>query len=261
VQILGDIMIFIGTEERGTRTRSAKQSPNSQYYKSEWMDTGQDPILSPTVFLIEMAPGAVAGTHFHRNNQFQVFVKGTGSIGKHELGPGAVHYAGAYTGYGPLTAGPEGLWYFTMRPVFESGALYIPQFRDQMVPGPKRSSSSQAIDAMSASELAALTQVQAQDLIPLAADKLAAQVLRLPPGASFVGMSPEGSGGQFYIVMSGSMLHAGSRLARWEQIFVTDDEDAYTVTASDQGLEVIFLQYPRKAAEYLPQPPADAESR
>nr|MBF0681911.1 hypothetical protein [Pseudomonas sp.] len=145
-------MIFIGTEERGTRTRSAKQSPTGQYYKSEWMDSGQDPILSPTVFLIEMAPGTVAGTHFHRNNQFQVFVKGTGSIGKHELGPGAVHYAGAYTGYGPLTAGPEGLWYFTMRPVFESGALYIPQFRDQMVPGPKRSASSEAIDTLSASE-------------------------------------------------------------------------------------------------------------
>lgn len=248
-------MIFIGTEERGKRTRSAKQSPSSQYYKSEWMDSGQDPILSPTVFLIEMAPGAVAGTHFHRNNQFQVFVKGNGSIGRHELGPGAVHYAGAYTGYGPLTAGPEGLWYFTMRPVFETGALYIPQFRDQMLPGPKRSSSSQAIDALSASELAALSEVQTQELIPLAADRLAAHAIRLPPGASYVGMSPAGSGGQFYIVMSGSMLHAGRRLGRWEQIFITDDEEAYTVTAGDEGLNVIFLQYPKKAEEYMPQIP------
>src|SRR5690606_22970815 len=129
-----------------------------------------------------------------------------------------------------------------------------------MVPGPKRSASSEAISTLSASELASLPDVQVQDLMPLAEDHLAAQVLRLPPGASFAGMSPEGSGGQFYIVMAGSMLHDGARLGRWEQIFVTEDEDAYTVTASDEGLEVIFLQYPKKAAEYLAQTSAEAAS-
>ncbi len=251
-------MIFVGTEEQGILTRRALPSPNGQYFKGEWMDSGQDEQLSPTVFLIEMAPDAVAGTHFHRNNQFQVFVKGSGSIGKHDLGPVAVHYAGAYTGYGPLKAGPEGLWYFTMRPVYESGALYIPEFRDQMLPGPKRHFSSSVMPALGLGELAALREIQTEDLVPLASDGLAVRVLRLPPGSSLRGMSPAGSAGQFYIVLSGCMLHNDRRMGAWEQIFVTEDEDAYQVSAGDEGLEVLFLQFPKKAAEYLPQPTAAA---
>src|SRR5678816_3651970 len=93
------------------------------YIKSEWMAnvTGGsgDAELSPTVFLVEQAPNVSLRTHFHRQNQFQIFVRGSGTIGRHPLGPLMVHYAGAYSGYGPLVAGPEGLAYFTLRTVFE----------------------------------------------------------------------------------------------------------------------------------------------
>jgi hypothetical protein len=38
-----------------------------------------------------------------------------------------VHYAGAFTGYGPLIAGPQGITYFTLRPVCESGFIPLAQ--------------------------------------------------------------------------------------------------------------------------------------
>lgn len=88
------------------------------FHKGEWMESGQDPRLSPTVFLVEQPANTTLKTHFHGENQFQVFVRGSGSIGRETISPMTVHYAGAYTGYGPLLSGPEGLFYFTIRAVF-----------------------------------------------------------------------------------------------------------------------------------------------
>lgn len=70
------------------------------YYKSDWMDSGRDPENSPTVFLVEQAPHVSLRTHFHRQNQFQLFVRGGGRLGPHDVSALTVHYAGAYTGYG-----------------------------------------------------------------------------------------------------------------------------------------------------------------
>lgn len=245
-------MIFTGTADKARQTRRCLQIPGTEsYYKSEWMDTGHDPKLSPTVFLVEMAPGSSVDTHFHRNNQFQLFLKGSGSIGKHGLEPVSIHYAGAFTGYGPLVAGAEGLWYFTMRSVCESGALFIPQSVDQMVRGPKRQVSSAGLATARPSELAALTRPESMHPIPVQSDGLAASVSRIPPRGSFVGGSPKGTGGQFYVVLEGSMLHQGSELGQWEHIFLTEDEAAYEVTAGGKGLQVLCLQFAPKAPEYL----------
>src|SRR3546814_5983656 len=49
-----------------------------------------------------------------------------------------IHYAGAFTGYGPLIAGPEGLSYFTIRSIHEEGANILPHSASQMLKGPRR---------------------------------------------------------------------------------------------------------------------------
>src|SRR3546814_2657233 len=49
-----------------------------------------------------------------------------------------IHYAGAFTGYGPLIAGPEGLSYFTIRSIHEEGANILPHAASQMLKGPRR---------------------------------------------------------------------------------------------------------------------------
>ena len=47
--------------------------------------------------------------HFHHVDQFQVIVAGGGRLGTHGVEPLAVHYAGAYTAYGPIVAGAQGV--------------------------------------------------------------------------------------------------------------------------------------------------------
>ena len=65
-------MLAIGSRALGDRTRRAIAVEGDVFQKSEWMDTGKDPVLSPTVALIEQPPNITLLSHFHRENQFQV---------------------------------------------------------------------------------------------------------------------------------------------------------------------------------------------
>ena len=243
-------MICIGTEQSWKRTRRSATAPTGQFFKGEWMETDGDHDISPTVFLVEMPPKLVANPHFHKHNQFQVFLKGSGSIGPHELRPVAVHYAGAYTGYGPVLASDEGLWYFTMRPAFETGAFYLPESRREVIRGPKRHAMAQLASVATLAQLRSLGEPYGNDLIPLAQDELAARDILLPPGERAHGLDPTGTGGQFFIVLAGSMVFGGSVLRPWEHVFVSADEQPFTVTAGEDGLHVLFLQFPELAPEY-----------
>src|SRR5688572_4441868 len=102
------------------------------------MESGNDPRLSPTVFLVEQPPNTTLQPHFHRQNQFQLFVGGGGTFGRAPLQPITVHYAGAYTAYGPLVAAGQGIQYFTIRPVCESGFIPVAEREQKMIRGPKR---------------------------------------------------------------------------------------------------------------------------
>jgi hypothetical protein len=87
----------------------------------------------PQAFMVEMgAATAPLRTHFHVVDQFQVVVHGGGTLGRHRLGPGAVHYADALHPYGPLAAGPDGLAYLTLRATSDTGAWFTPDRRDDL---------------------------------------------------------------------------------------------------------------------------------
>lgn len=220
------------------------------YFKSDWMDTGNDPALSPTVYLVEQGPHISLRTHFHRNNQFQLFVRGDGVIGKHALSALTVHYAGAYSGYGPLVAGPGGLAYFTLRSVFETGSLTMVQHADQMKRGPKRQLHSEPVPVAGEPELAARTEAVVQDLMPFESDGLGARLYTLPPGAIQTGVDPAGSGGQFYVVLAGSLQVQERAIEDWGSVFVQATEKPLLFTAGDRGVQVVCLQLPLKAEQY-----------
>ena len=78
-------MISIGTRQHGAARRRPIDVRGDCYHKGEWMESGDDPVLSPTVFLIEQPPNATLVPHFHRQNQFQLFVDGGGTLGKHAV--------------------------------------------------------------------------------------------------------------------------------------------------------------------------------
>ncbi len=72
------------------------------------------------------------GTHFHGVDQFQVFVRGSGTVGRHQVAEGTAHYADRYTVYGPLRPGPAGMAYLTLRPVHDTGASFMPGAREKL---------------------------------------------------------------------------------------------------------------------------------
>ena len=92
----------------------------------------------PQGFLVEQPPGSVTPPHFHETDQFQVFVGGSGRMGKQQANPVAVHYAGGHTPYGPIAAGNDGVQYFTLRRRWDPGAKYMPASRDRLRRGPRR---------------------------------------------------------------------------------------------------------------------------
>ena len=242
-------MIVFGTQAHGATRRRAIPVMQAIFYKGEWMESGEDPKLSPTAFLIEQPPNTTLLPHFHRQNQFQLFVDGSGSIGRAALGPVTVHYAGAYTGYGPLLSGAQGIKYFTIRAVFESGFTPVAEAREKMVRGPKRHANSLPVPPLSRATLAALAQIEEQFLIE-PADGMGAQLTRLPPGAPLLPEALRGSEGQFLFVTAGSLLHGSDTLGRWDNLFLSTGDAAPPLRAGTGGAEVVAMHIPFKDAAY-----------
>lgn len=181
-------MIAAGRRSTSEATRRQRVYPGGQIaYKAEWMQTGEDPHFSPTVFLYEQPGDTSLSAHFHHNNQFQIFIEGEGKIGPRKIAPVVVHYAGAYTGYGPLLAGPDGLKYFTLRSVHESGAVRVADVRAGKASwpkGPMRHATSQQIAVSAAGTLTALQAIRETALIPRAEDGLEVVSIEMPPARS-----------------------------------------------------------------------------
>ena len=241
-------MIAIGTRAHGVTKRRQLPKMVEHFYKSEWLEAGEDPVLSPTASLIEQPPHATLEAHFHRQNQFQVFVEGDGQIGPHALDCVLVHYAGAYTGYGPLIAGPKGIKYFTIRPVCESGFIPATQAREHMVRGPKRHLTVGPID-LSAPPVGSQPG-QELALHPFEADGLGVGYLQLQPQGQIHMDRHPASDGVFVFVLQGQLNLPTQTLAPWELFFVSRDEPLPVCTAGPEGATILSLHCPPKELAY-----------
>jgi hypothetical protein len=237
-------MIAFGRRSIADATRSFHEYQGLTWHKSEWMKTGEDPGLSPTGFLFEQHPDTVVRAHCHGQNQFQVFVEGTGQIGGHEVGALTVHYAGAYTGYGPILAGPEGLKYMTLRPVFESGAIFMDDSRGRLPKGPKRGATVGPIAVPDTASLNALTHVDEEELVKAGPDGLAVTMTLIPSGQAAEQREGGAAAGRFLFVAAGAVRLDGARLEPWETAYVTEDEDLVPLIAEDGGAAILSLFVP-----------------
>jgi hypothetical protein len=242
-------MIALGSTTVAAGTRHHRVLENGfSFHRSEWMQSGGGPGLSPTIFLVEQPPNAVLAPHFHTQNQFQVVKEGSGTLGPHTVGPGSVHYAGAFTGYGPLVAGPAGLSYFTIRAVYETGAHFLPHARDKLQRGPKRHAQGPVHAPLTPEALAALESARQVQLIAPQGD-LEAFALQLPPSSSLELEEPRGSG-QFQLVLAGTLHTPQGRLQAWESRFISPGEEPGGCVAEASGLHLLVLQMPATAPEY-----------
>ena len=206
---------------------------------------------SPHAFLIEQSPGSEVRAHFHHNAEFQVMVAGSGRLGRHRVGPLIVHYAGQQTGYGPIIAGPDGLWYVTLRPVTEFGAWFLPEMGprvDRRIP--KGQTTSPQIESAEAADLKRVGEAQLTTMIDPQPSGVAAWLLRLPPrGTESVPIHPAG-GGRFCLVTGGSVRWQGKLLSRLSCVWFSAGEPLPKITAGPDGTECLVLQFPANAWAY-----------
>ncbi len=208
----------------------------------EKMDGADD---APQAYLVMQPPHSVTRPHFHQTNQYQVFVHGGGSVGKLRADPLTIQYAGANTPYGPINAEAEGIDYFTLRQCWDSGAKYLPAKNDMLVKGQQR----QVIGVKSdygAKELpGAGEDLRRETLIEAEEDGLFAEWLGLAPGATAALPDAGDGGGQYHVVVAGTLRRDGKDLPPLSVEFASPDEGVVELEAGANGLGILLLRFPK----------------
>jgi hypothetical protein len=199
--------------------------------------------VRPVAYLIEQDADTTLRSHFHVSDQFQIFVHGTGMFAKEPLREVTVHYARAYAPYGPIRAGGKGLSYFTLRNGPDQGPRFMPESRSELKSGfrPRRQFSLPAIERSAAKTLQAMKSVSCRALQPAEANGLGVWLYAVPPAATITGPSPSGSGGQYWLILSGELQTPD--LCEGSCVFLPPEEVALTVTAGASGFEALVLQF------------------
>ena len=222
--------------------------------KHTFIRSAPDARPGPNAYLIKQSPNSLIRPHFHHASQFQVIVGGSGTIGRHSVRPLTVHHAGQHTGYGPLVAGAEGLWYFTLRAVTESGAWFMPESREANdLRIPKTQRTTQPIDLSASDALRGRCETTVESLITPQPGGLATWLMRIPPGAAARPPRAENTVGRFYLVVGGTACIDNVRLGNLEVAWVSD-EDGFGFEAGDDGVEMLVLQFPVDAWQFDTRP-------
>jgi rubredoxin len=200
----------------------------------------------PMAFLAQYPPGDNSCTHYHQVDQFQILVQGGGDFGRHQVAPYYVHFARAFTPYGPLHSDDKTGWTFlTLRTRFDPGAQRLPAALPRLQAATRNpwQVTTNAPFAPVASGASLL------DVSGIRDDRgLFVKSLTMAPGARIAAPSPAGGDGQFVVVVKGSMLHGGAERRALTVSFVKPDEAALEIHAGPEGLEALILNFPRVEA-------------
>jgi hypothetical protein len=193
--------------------------------------------IFPDAYIIEQKPHTSGGPHFHLQDEFQIVMSGAGAIGKHAVQAFSVHYAGAFSPYGPIDAGPEGIGYLTLRARYDPGAQMMPENRAGLRAGKRK-------PRVRFSERLQLG--RSEDVFAPEPDGLAAFHYSVPANGTATGPDPALGGGQFWVVLDGDMRSPdGTTLPPRSCVFVSADEPVQCVGASPAtSLDVLVVQFP-----------------
>ena len=244
------------TARETARRRTANGWHTSFIGANRYTRAASDPapepgVLYPVAFLVEKDAGAVVHPHFHQADQFQVVMGGSGQLGRHEVASVAVHYTDAWSAYGPIVAAGDGVAWFTLRNAWDPGARYMPGARAELRAGRGHHQHREATvppePPVATSTLAALSAPECRPVLEQAADGMAGWRYRLPPGASVRGADPAAGGGQFWLLLAGSLgLANHPALPAQSCVFVSPDEVALDGSAGETGAELLCLQFPAR---------------
>ena len=249
-------MIHAATLDQVRASRVERRIDTFEGYITDFIATFEKRSPGPQAFLVEQNPNWVTPTHFHVEHQFQVIVGGSGSLGRTPAEPFAVHYAAPETGYGPITAGPQGIAYLTLRAEGDTGAWYLhkPGVREQMRTGLKREQQhGMPSEAIRAPGLLSLEAPITETLIEPRADGLGAWFMRLPPNQSAQIASTAQHGGRHYVVTAGLAQFRDRSLDALAVAFA-DPAETGELTAGPNGADILVLQFPLQAKRQETRP-------
>ncbi len=227
-----DGQIYVGREYIG----AAPKPGGADYGKDV---AGED---FPQAYLVMQPPHSVTRPQFHRTNQFQVFVGGGGKVGKIRTDPVTVQYAGGHTPYGPITAEERGIDYFTLRQTWDSGAKYLPANRDALDKGRQR----QRLGVRkTGARRPGDGEVLQETLIAAEPDGLLVEHFALAPEARTEMPDSALGGGQYHVVLSGSLIRDGEELPPLSIEFASPEEGEIGIQAGAAGLEFLLLRFAR----------------
>jgi len=206
-----------------------------------------EPGRGAQAFLVHQDPGWVLPVHFHMQYQMQVVVGGGGTLGRHAVGPGSVHYAAPHSAYGPLTAGPDGLEYFTLRVLTDKGAWYMPESRPMMDAARRKDQATGDLPA-GAAPAGACT------LIAQRPDGVGAWSYRGDAGARLRCDEPSSPAGRFHVVLQGAFRLAGAELPRHACVFWSPPDETPTFEALQDASVLIVVQFPAEALDNVVPP-------
>ena len=254
--------MLISTATETAMTRESIQLVDDQPYtgreyigsapKPGTRDYGQDIAGddAPQAYLVMQPAHSTTRPHFHQTNQFQLFVGGGGRVGKLRADPLTVQYAGGHTPYGRIIAEDQGIHYFTLRQAWDSGAKYLPANNDLLDKGRQRQvvgvksvggGGENSNDANSEDT----NMVQTEYLIEPTADGLYVNWLALPSNGKYLLPDTAEGGGQYHVVVSGSLLRGDAALPALSVEFASTDEGAIEIQAGAEGLELVALRFPK----------------
>lgn len=199
----------------------------------------------PTARFIEAERGFVSHPHFHVADQFQVFVAGDGVMGKTPLRDVTVHYASAYSPYGPFRAGATGLAWFTLANGWDWTQHYMPEFRDELrAAGRSPRGALCSVKPFSAQDRSAMTATTCDTLIEPENDGLAAWRYAIPANATLKAECAQQSGGMYLLLISGSGWTADRQLPEYSVIYMESGEGPVTIVGGERGLDILAMQFP-----------------
>lgn len=233
-------MIRNGLLRRSAEHRKLVNTEGGPLHKTQIVTSVRGDVPSPNAFLIEQPAGTVTRAHFHLNNQFQVVVGGSGTIGRSAVRPYIAQYVSAHTGYGPITPGAEGLSYLTLRENTDPGAQYLPELRG------KQNRSLRQFQTMSPPIEPGSSRGICEMIAP--ADGMAAWMVSLEAGIKAEPPAAEGASSRYCVVVNGEMRLNDQLLPYLSIVWVPASEgSAFRLEAGPSGLGVIVLQFPQQA--------------
>jgi rubredoxin len=199
---------------------------------------------TPMAFLAEGSANRVLRTHFHEVDQFQVIYNGGGSMGKHPVGPGAVHFSRAYTPYGPISYSDKGLGFVTLRAHRDPGAQYLPESREVLDKVAKRTP--WQITAVPDFDIDPGERGVAMKAMEELKDNagLAGYSVKLNAGVKAYTPDPSKGDGQYVLVMKGGIVHEGQLKKELTVIWVAKNDGPFELVAGPEGMEGIILNFP-----------------